>query len=353
MTVAKRFFSEQKTFLAVLTGAVALAAVVQGYPALAMWVGFIFAAYSVVANDSIQTIGTFLASNRDKPWWQVFLYLGGILVVTSGYSWYHYQGDVSFGRLASKGFEQAPESFLLLQLCAPLVLLLLTRLAIPVSTTFLILSCFATQASSIGKVMMKSVSGYGIAFVCSFLLWITLAPIFARFRDGKPAPGWAVGQWLTSGLLWSVWLMQDAANVAIYLPRGITAPGFLAYITILLAALALLIYRGGGGIQKVVTEKEEIADIRQATCIDLLYAGILYYFKILSSIPMSTTWVFIGLLGGRELGMSLQRRRQGKSWPQVRKMLALDLAKVTVGLVISLLLAVMVNPVVRQAVFGE
>ena len=35
-------------------------------PSIAMWVGFLFAAYAAVANDSIQTLGTFIASNQDK-----------------------------------------------------------------------------------------------------------------------------------------------------------------------------------------------------------------------------------------------------------------------------------------------
>ena len=36
------------------------------YPQYAMWAGFLFAAYAAIANDSIQTIGTFIASNQEK-----------------------------------------------------------------------------------------------------------------------------------------------------------------------------------------------------------------------------------------------------------------------------------------------
>ena len=32
-----------------------------------MLVGFLLAAYSVVANDSLQTLGTYLSSNRSTP----------------------------------------------------------------------------------------------------------------------------------------------------------------------------------------------------------------------------------------------------------------------------------------------
>ena len=39
---------------------------------------FLFAAYAAIANDSIQTIGTFIASNQDKKWWVLWIFIGGI-----------------------------------------------------------------------------------------------------------------------------------------------------------------------------------------------------------------------------------------------------------------------------------
>ena len=35
-----------------------------------LYIGFTLAAYSVVANDSVQTLGTWIASNREKVKWQ-------------------------------------------------------------------------------------------------------------------------------------------------------------------------------------------------------------------------------------------------------------------------------------------
>ena len=39
--------------------------------ALTLWmaVGFLFAGYSVIANDSVQTLGTWIASNNDRFNW--------------------------------------------------------------------------------------------------------------------------------------------------------------------------------------------------------------------------------------------------------------------------------------------
>lgn len=56
----------------------------------------------------------------------------------------------------------------------------------------------------------------------------------------------------------------------------------------------------------MVTSKTMTADIRSATVIDLIYGEILLVFKAWSNLPMSTTWVFLGLLAGRELAMRIQ-----------------------------------------------
>ena len=49
------------------------------YSMLIMWLGFILAGYAVVGNDSIQTLGTFLSSNEDKPWYVLWGFAGSIL----------------------------------------------------------------------------------------------------------------------------------------------------------------------------------------------------------------------------------------------------------------------------------
>ena len=41
--------------------------------ALTLWmaIGFAFAAYSVIANDSVQTLGTWIASNNERFNWKI------------------------------------------------------------------------------------------------------------------------------------------------------------------------------------------------------------------------------------------------------------------------------------------
>jgi len=310
---------------------------------IARWLGFLLAGYAAIGNDSIQTIGTFIASNMHVPWWLLWIFIGGLFLLTVGYSWWAYDGDVSYGRLLSKGFAETPQEFTFLQVAAPIFLLILTRLRMPVSTTFLLLSSFASNAESIGNVLFKSVSGFGVAFGCSVALWTLAAPAISRLMRGEPSSWWRPAQWVTSGFLWTVWLMQDAANIAVYLPRSMSLLEFAAFAGSIVCGLGFLFYMRGERVQEVVNEKSSVVDVRAATLIDLLYGGILYYFKVVSAVPMSTTWVFIGLLGGRELAMA--RNASGdRSVPDALRMMGKDLLLVAIGLLVSLALAVAVNP---------
>jgi len=489
-----RNLRNEKPMLMVLAVLAVFSAVIAGQPMIAMWVGFAFAGYSAIANDSIQTIGTFIASNKERPWWQLWIFISGVFFFTMYASWSTYGGpvymdlaeikdtngqlltadardvdgkiqtvlrislaeegsdkvkysqipvdiadgqlvdreslgfdvskdwtiqsiqlgslnleadkvdgfkplkqpvyatgkaaeqnngketwsmytvgategasaslgevkinsafggDVSNQRLASKGFATQPNSFSFLHLLAPLVLILFTRLRMPVSTTFLLLSCFAYSGKSIMAVTTKSLSGYVIAFVGAIILWGLLGKAMSKWFTGPANPMWRVAQWCTTGWLWSVWLMQDAANIAVYLPRALTTLEFTAFCGVIILGLGWLFRSGGEKIQEVVHEKASVVDVRAATVIDFLYAGILYYFKFKSNIPMSTTWVFVGLLGGRELAMAWWGvSGDGRTLGHAFRLVLRDLIYVTIGFLVSLLIAGMINPTVGRALFG-
>tara|TARA_R110001599_G_scaffold203055_1_gene399986 strand:+ start:9582 stop:10691 length:1110 start_codon:yes stop_codon:yes gene_type:complete len=335
---------KEKNFLLIIAISFLLSGIFYPYPAIAMWIGFALAAYSAVANDSIQTIGTFISSNGDKKWWLLWLYIGSIFLITVTISWVINDGDVTYQRLASKGFSEAPTSFNFLQIAAPIFLLIITRLRMPVSTTFLLLSSFTTATGSILKVFEKSVIGYLIAFALAFLIWITLNKLMKGAFKGKAHVGWTVFQWVTSGFLWALWIMQDAANIAVFLPRSLSTGEFIAFGSTIFFGLGLIFFLKGDKIQQVIDEKSDVKDVRPATIIDLVYALILIWFTWVNTIPMSTTWVFIGLLGGRELGIRIRNKDKLK---KTYRLILKDLAYVLIGLLISILVAIAANETLR------
>lgn len=311
------------------------------------------AGYSAIANDSIQTVGTFISSNKNRPWWMLWLFIGGIFVVTTTYSWWVYEGDVSYQRLTSKGFEESPASFMFLQLAAPIFLLILTRMRMPVSTTFLLLSCFSTDVDGIVNMLIKSISGYGVAFILALAAWTFLSHSTFFSYKNQAHPAWHVAQWISSGTLWAVWIMQDAANIAVYLPRSLNLPSLVIFNLFIFFGLGVLFYLRGDRIQRVVEEKTDVTDIRSATIIDFVYATVLFFFVVVSVIPMSTTWVFIGLLAGREIAFGLPvRTKKKKQFRRTLRLIRKDLIFALIGLVVSLILAVASNPAILQSFFS-
>ncbi len=343
---------KEQDFLFLVLVLLLLCRLVMPYPNLAMWFGFALASYSAIANDSIQTIGTFIASNAHRKWWYLWLFMGIIFMGTVTYSWVIYHGDVSYQRLTEKGFSEAPQTFGFLQLFAPIALLILTRMRIPVSTTFLLLNVFATDAGAMFSILQKSLYGYLIAFFVAIVVWYLTARFADRYFKGRPGIGWTVLQWITSGLLWSVWLMQDASNIAVFLPRKLDFLAFFMFAGLIFAGLGILFYLRGDRMQRLVNEKAGITDIRAATLVDLVYMSILFYFKNLNNLPMSTTWVFIGLLGGRELAISFAKKKIKKRIKALQKsikFISKDLQHALIGLIISIVLAILVNPIIREA----
>lgn len=382
-----------------------------------MWLGFTLAAYSVVGNDVIQTLGTFLTSNEKRmKWWVLWLFAASILTaaLVNGYL----NNDIDYGRLDKF---QMPQNYYWYYLLPPLVLLSITRSGIPVSTTFMILTLFSLSGipndlpsmlsstfdsdTKLGGMIQKSIMGYIIALVSSIVIYLVITrSTEKRFIENPIKKGekisrvgmvlvplvmgaifyfiilgdldsttrifgtigvvgatimaanyfdaekfWTGFQWFTTGFLWFQWLTQDLANIYIYLRGGeeLSPLGFTVSVAILLGLLAYIFYSKGGAVQKVVREKTNTEDIRSATYIDLIYGVILYIFKynylglFEGKLPMSTTWVFIGLLAGREIGMRLNLEK--KVTTKVARMVFADLGKVFFGLVVSVVLVFIIK----------
>ncbi len=349
------FLVQEKTFLAIVITGIILAGIFTGNTRAAMWLGFFFAAYATVANDSIQSLGTFIESNKSKPWWVLWLYVGAIFVAVVTFSWLYFDGDVTYQRLSNPDGTTKyphPESFSFFQIIAPLILLILTRLRMPVSTTFLILSVFSVDTSGITSVVWKSWSGYILAFILSFLVWYFSYNLIKKyFKSRKFNSSWTAIQWVVSGALWAVWVMQDGANIAVFLPRQLNTFQFVIFSGTIFLGLGLLFYLRGDKIQKVVSEKTRISDIRAATLVDLIYVVLLIYKLFISTVPMSTTWVFLGVIGGREIAISLARTKKGrKHRKKAGKMILKDFSYAMIGLFVSVALAAAANPDIRQAI---
>lgn len=329
--------------------------------------GFLLAGAAVIGNDALQTLGTFLAANRGRiPRPLQALYLCALLCAVLLLGWSRGGGEPSWGRLASFPL---PERFLWVDLLPPLAVLALTRLGAPVSTTFLLLTAF--QPANLPALLRQSLLGYGGGLLGGVLVYglvLGLMPWRLERLEGEqegvpsgpaegPAEGppqawgWLALQGLAAGWLWSQWLIQDLANVYVYLPRQLAARPMGLSLAALCGAVCLLLARGGGAIQQRLTNKSQMDDPRSAALLTGLYGLILACFAAVSRRPLSTTWVFLGLLAGRELALQLRWRQRGqepeRSVAAVAGVLGGDIARAALGLAVSVAVA-LAMPVLRQ-----
>ena len=311
------FLVRERNFLIIVLIGTILAQIATGYGRAAMWLGFLFAAYAAVANDSIQSLGTFIESNKKKKWWTLWLYVGVIFLVTVTFSWIYFDGDVTFQRLLKPNGETDYDS------------------------------------GGITSVVFKSMSGYAMAFILSFIVWYFSYNIIKKyFKSRKHHPIWTIIQWTVSGSLWAVWVMQDGANIAVFLPRQQSLTEFIIFASTIFLGLGFLFYLRGDKIQKVVSEKVRISDVRAATLIDFTYVLLLIYKLFISTVPLSTTWVFLGIIGGREIAVSIARNKRGNSHKvKSLRMIGKDVGSAFAGLIISVGLAMGANPGIREEVY--
>jgi hypothetical protein len=71
--------------------------------------------------------------------------------------------------------------------------------------------------------------GYAIAFIAAYLLWFAVIWVYEQIVENVRKKSWydwykkwinrRYLQWISTGYLWSIWLMHDMANIAVYLPR--------------------------------------------------------------------------------------------------------------------------------------
>ena len=170
--------------------------------------------------SSSQTIpnklGTWIASNNERFNWKVMWGARRGSYYTPWYGWTVNGGDIRYGRL-----NKIPKRYNGTALGIAL-LLVLTRIGVPVSTSFLVLSAFASTFV-LEKMLMKSMMGYAVAAVAAYAIWIAVSKILDEAKPVKEEHKryWRIGQWVTTGFLWFTWLSHDMANIAVFLPRQI------------------------------------------------------------------------------------------------------------------------------------
>lgn len=304
------------------------------------WIAFSISAFAVTGNDSIQTIGTFIESKQHISWQKKSMAVGSAFVILFLIGWLVNNREVHFHHLDS-----IPDSnnFTLFQLIIPIFLVIITYHKIPISTTFFILSSFQLKENSLTQILSKSFWGYIIAFLCGIIVWGVLYKIAPEDYQKNKSPSlkseklWSVLQWFSTLYLWLTWLLQDLSNIIVYLPRKLNIIEVLVASIIMIGIVSYIVYKNGGPIQEIVSEKSDIQSSKECTIIDIVYGTVLLTFQYIDKIPMSTTWAFLGLLASREIILHIVTAEDEPYFSSLYK-IGKDILLAFIGLFVSILI---------------
>ena len=144
--------------------------------------------------------------------------------------------------------------------------------------------------------------------------------------------------------------MHDVANIAVYLPRQLDISLLLIVLVYFTILLFYIFYIRGGKIQSVIISKTGTRFARSATIINTIYALVLYYFKELNDLPMSTTWIFVGMLCGRELAIASVNKEYKLKY--VFPLIGKDFIKMIFGLSVSVGIVLAIHYIIIPNNYG-
>ena len=182
----------------------------------------------------------------------------------------------------------------------------MTKKSIPVSSTLLILSIFLQSSSELEPILTKTIFSYFFAFLLSFILWDILYTKFKTHIEEQNSNNkvfYNTVLSISTGFLWITWLTSNTANIVVFLPRVFSIYDLILYNILGMSLVFLTIYNRGGPIQKILENKKDINNIKSAIYINLIYGFVLFFAQFLNNLPIATSWVFIGILAGRELAI--------------------------------------------------
>lgn len=199
-------------------------------------------------------------------------------------------------------------------------------------------------------VEIPSFSNLQLGLYSAVAFLFTLGILYEREADDSVSRNsvfWRWAQTFTTALLFSTWLMHDMVNIAVFLPSNFGLEIMLLISVLFILGLAYTFHINGWPVGNIVTKKTTTNEIIAATMIDLIYFVILLIFKEWSNIPMSTTWVFVWLLAGRQFAIRTVNRVDVVKWSW-RMAVAFkeswkDFSKIMVGLGISVVALIIVR----------
>lgn len=137
--------------------------------------------------------------------------------------------------------------------------------------------------------------------------------------------------------------MWELCVFGVYLRRTLEVWELGMTVAWLVVLTAVVAWNRGERVQTVVDKKTNTRNMREASLMDLLYGTILFVFKQKIKVPMSTTWIFLGFLAGREFGIVITDFSCARLTSAL-KMMGWDALMAFIGFVVSIVALLIQNP---------
>lgn len=301
------------------------------------WFMLAVSSYTVVANNYIQTIGSFIVNNKQK-FWSNWFFVSVNFTIATLISWFIFNGSLDYSFLKNVEYQKDLNIIIIF---IPLLLNIFTKYGIPVSATFLIIPLFGSN-STVHIMLTKTVTSYFLAFMVAFFVWRTIYKYFKNFIKYEKDDlnfFWNFMEYITTALVWIAWNILNICVFVVFVDRDFSIYELLAVNIIVIFVIYIIMVNSGGQIEKIIRDKKDNANKKTTAIFNLLFAIILLSLEFFSNVPLTTTWVFLGLLAGRELALSYVEKgifADKKSKISLVKIIK-DLNKAIIGIVFSLI----------------
>ena len=279
--------------------------VILGRDNLLSWIVVALTTYNIIFNNSIQTIGLFISSNKENNILHTLLFFGSIFVFSVVLSWFLTSGGVHYHLLDTIDYKENHINILFIFL--PLMLYFFTKKRIPVSATFLVIPLFANK-DTIENMINKTSVSYLLSFIVSLMVYNFL---YKKYKDiisnekENTSTTWIVAEYISTGVLWFSWLTISLCNFVVFLPRNFYFKDILLLSLIGIITIYCILISRGGEMQKIITQKSDVKNIKTTVIFNTLFSFMLLFIQHINTIPVTSTWMFLGILAGREIAISI------------------------------------------------
>lgn len=338
MKIIKKFsdLSKKKFNIIYVFTIAAISACFSGKTSYFNWFVMTTIMYNVIANNFVQTVGTFVTSSKNISKLNLFLYLAIIFIFNVLLAWKSYDGRIHRGFLEEIEYK---DSIRYSALLIPIILNLLTRFRIPISTTFLTLPLFS-KTYNLTNIISKAFSGYFVSFIISFIIWNLVYEKYKKhLKSNDNYEFWKAIQYISIGVLWYSWLSTCMSSFLVFLPRKFNIRHLILFLFIGILLLVIIAKNGICNMEEIVEEKSDLKNIRSSVIFNITYSILLLVFKFNDRINITTTWLFLGLLDGRELSITNSKATamSGNSYKTCLKKIFRDLYLSIIGIFVSLI----------------